>query len=97
MGPSPSDYDAGCAYASSFLNRRWERRMRCTKADSLDKKLQEKADDRNSPRSLTAAEKVALDAVRRRSDDEIDLSDPDAPEVNDWSGALRDLFANRPA
>jgi len=34
-------------------------------------------------------EKAALDALRGRSDDDVDLTDPDAPEVRDWSGAIR--------
>ena len=40
-------------------------------------------------RKLTAEEQAALDALRGRPDSEIDLTDPDAPEVRDWSGALR--------
>lgn len=40
-------------------------------------------------RNLSAEEKAALDAVRGRTDKEIDLTDPDAPEVRDWSGAVR--------
>ena len=40
-------------------------------------------------RKLTSEEQAALDALRGRPDSEIDLTDPDAPEVRDWSGALR--------
>ncbi|CAK0762511.1 BrnA antitoxin family protein [uncultured Gammaproteobacteria bacterium] len=38
-------------------------------------------------RELTAAERSALNAVASKSDGEIDTSD--APEVTDWSGAVR--------
>jgi len=40
-------------------------------------------------RKLTAEERAALDALRGRPDSEIDLTDPDAPEVRDWSDAVR--------
>jgi len=40
-------------------------------------------------RMLSIEERAALEAVRGRSDGEIDLTDPDAPEVKDWSGAVR--------
>jgi uncharacterized protein (DUF4415 family) len=40
-------------------------------------------------RKLTADEQTALDALRHRPDSEIDLTDPDAPEIGDWSGAVR--------
>ena len=33
-----------------------------------------------------------LKAVADMPDDAIDLSDPDAPEVRDWSGAVRGRF-----
>jgi hypothetical protein len=36
-------------------------------------------------RSLTPEEKAVLEALS----DDIDLTDPDAPEVRDWSGAVR--------
>jgi uncharacterized protein (DUF4415 family) len=38
-------------------------------------------------RKLTLQERAALDAVSAMSDDQVDLSD--APEVTDWSGAVR--------
>jgi uncharacterized protein (DUF4415 family) len=40
-------------------------------------------------RKLTVEEKAAVDALRDRPENEIDLTDPDAPEVKDWSGAVR--------
>jgi uncharacterized protein (DUF4415 family) len=40
-------------------------------------------------RKLTAEEQAALDALRELPDDDIDLTDADAPEVRDWSGAVR--------
>ena len=40
-------------------------------------------------RDLTVEEHAALDALRGRPESEIDLTDPDAPEVRDWSGAVR--------
>ena len=40
-----------------------------------------------SIRELTAEERSALNAVASKSDSEIDTSD--APEVTDWSGAVR--------
>jgi uncharacterized protein (DUF4415 family) len=40
-------------------------------------------------RKLTPEEKAALEALRGRPESEIDLGDPDAPEVRDWSGAIR--------
>ncbi|MDE1150073.1 MAG: BrnA antitoxin family protein [Azospirillaceae bacterium] len=45
-----------------------------------------------STRKLTAEEQAALDAVRDLPDSDIDLTDPDAPEVTDWSGAVRGLL-----
>jgi uncharacterized protein (DUF4415 family) len=33
--------------------------------------------------------RAALDAVRDLPDDQINLTDPDAPEVRDWSRAMR--------
>ena len=38
-------------------------------------------------KKLTAEQQTALNAIRNRQDSEIDLSD--APEVTDWSGAVR--------
>lgn len=43
-------------------------------------------------RKLTDEEKAALEELRGRPDAEIDLTDPDAPEVRDWSGAVRGAF-----
>jgi uncharacterized protein (DUF4415 family) len=43
-------------------------------------------------RKLTAEEQAALDAVAAMPDDAIDTSDPDAPEVQDWSKARRGIF-----
>lgn len=40
-------------------------------------------------RKITPEEQAALDALRGRPDNEIDLTDPDALEVRDWSGAVR--------
>jgi uncharacterized protein (DUF4415 family) len=40
-------------------------------------------------RNLTAEEKAALELLRERPDNEIDLTDPDAREVTDWSDAVR--------
>ncbi|GEO81427.1 hypothetical protein [Pararhodospirillum oryzae] len=40
-------------------------------------------------RDLTDEEKAALQAVADRPDSEIDLTDPDAPEVRNWSDAVR--------
>lgn len=40
-------------------------------------------------RKLTAEEKAEIDALRSRPDSEIDLTDPDAPEVTNWAGAVR--------
>lgn len=40
-------------------------------------------------RELTALEQEALTAVAAMADSEIDTSDPDAPEVKDWSAATR--------
>jgi uncharacterized protein (DUF4415 family) len=42
------------------------------------------------PRQLTEDERTALAAVAAMRDDEIDLRD--APEVKDWSGAVRGKF-----
>ena len=36
--------------------------------------------------------RARLHAVEALSDDHIDLSDPDAPEVRDWTGAVRGRF-----
>lgn len=38
---------------------------------------------------LSDDEIIALNALRDRLDHEIDFTDPDAPEVTDWSGARR--------
>jgi hypothetical protein len=43
-----------------------------------------------NPRKLTADERAALAAVAAIPDDEIDLSD--APEVQDWSDAVRGML-----
>lgn len=43
-------------------------------------------------RDLSAEETAALEAARLRPDDDIDLSDPDAPERVDWSGAARGVL-----
>ncbi|MDA8230076.1 MAG: BrnA antitoxin family protein [Magnetospirillum sp.] len=40
-------------------------------------------------RKLTNEEKAVLEALRGRPDSDIDRTDPDAPEVRDWSGAVR--------
>ncbi|MBF0373363.1 MAG: BrnA antitoxin family protein [Alphaproteobacteria bacterium] len=40
-------------------------------------------------RKLTAQEREALAVVAAMGDGEIDTSDPDAPEVRDWSKATR--------
>ncbi len=39
-------------------------------------------------RKLTTEEQNALAAVAGLTDDQIDTSDPDAPEVKDWSRAV---------
>jgi uncharacterized protein (DUF4415 family) len=41
-------------------------------------------------RKLTAEQQAALDGIRNRPDGEIDFSD--APEVTDWSGAVRGVM-----
>jgi len=43
-------------------------------------------------RTLTAEEKAELDALRGRPDREIDLTDPDSPEVTNWAGAIRGVL-----
>jgi uncharacterized protein (DUF4415 family) len=43
-------------------------------------------------RKLTAEENAALEMLRERPDDEIDLTDPDAHEITDWSGAVRGAY-----
>ncbi len=43
-------------------------------------------------RKLTAEENAALQMLRERPDDEIDLTDPDAHEITDWSGAVRGAY-----
>jgi uncharacterized protein (DUF4415 family) len=40
-------------------------------------------------RKLTVEENAALELLRERPDDEIDLTDPEAHEITDWSGAMR--------
>jgi uncharacterized protein (DUF4415 family) len=40
-------------------------------------------------RKLTAEEQAAIDALRDLPDSVIDLTDPDAPEVENWSDAVR--------
>jgi uncharacterized protein (DUF4415 family) len=40
-------------------------------------------------RKLSAEEQAALNALQDSPDSEIDLTDPDAPEVKDWTGAER--------
>jgi hypothetical protein len=41
----------------------------------------------------TEAERLArLRAIAAMPDEEIDLTDPDAPEVTDWTGAVRGRF-----
>jgi hypothetical protein len=45
------------------------------------------------PRHLAEDERIALDAVAAMRDDEIDLRD--APEVEEWSGAIRGKLAAR--
>ena len=40
-------------------------------------------------RGMTDHEMRALAAAKLRQDDQIDLTDPDAPEVKDWSKARR--------
>lgn len=44
------------------------------------------------PRNLTGPEKAALMAVKSLKDNQIDLADPDAPEVKDWSKAQRGVL-----
>ncbi len=44
-------------------------------------------------RTLTPDETQALAAARALGDADIDLTDRDAPEVLDWSGARRGLFS----
>jgi uncharacterized protein (DUF4415 family) len=51
----------------------------------------------SKPRAITAEELDPDSLARLRAaaalpDDQIDLSDPDAPEVRDWSGAVRGRF-----
>lgn len=43
-------------------------------------------------RSLTKSEKAALARVATLPDDQIDTTDPDAPERLDWTGAERGRF-----
>lgn len=40
-------------------------------------------------RKLTPEEEAALEALRGHPDSEIGLTDPETPEVRDWSGAVR--------
>jgi uncharacterized protein (DUF4415 family) len=40
-------------------------------------------------KKLSREAQAALDAVRDLPGDKINLMDPDAPEVRDWSGAVR--------
>jgi uncharacterized protein (DUF4415 family) len=40
-------------------------------------------------RKLTTEEQAALDALRDLPESDIDLTDPDAPEIKDWSEAVR--------
>jgi uncharacterized protein (DUF4415 family) len=43
-------------------------------------------------RKLTDDEKSALARVAELPDEDIDLTDPDAPEIVDWTGAERGKF-----
>ena len=43
-------------------------------------------------RKLTEVEKAALEAAKLHQDDQVDLTDPDAPEVRDWSKARRGVL-----
>nr|WP_294547079.1 BrnA antitoxin family protein [uncultured Rhodopila sp.] len=45
-----------------------------------------------TPEDLDPASLARLRAVASLPDDQINLSDPDAPEVLDWSGAVRGRF-----
>jgi uncharacterized protein (DUF4415 family) len=44
------------------------------------------------PESMSADMQALLQAAGDHSDDQIDLTDPDAPEAMDWSGAVRGKF-----
>lgn len=46
-------------------------------------------------RTLTAEEQAALDAVADLPDERINTTDPDAPEVKDWSRAQRGVMFQR--
>ena len=48
------------------------------------------------PAGMSPETLARLQAVADMPDDAIDLSDPDAPEVRDWTGAVRGRF-HRPA
>jgi len=41
---------------------------------------------------LTSEQQAQIDALAALPDDEIDLTDPDAPEALDWSGAKRGVL-----
>ena len=45
--------------------------------------------------ALTPAQRAAIEAAGRLLDSAIDLTDPDAPEVVDWSGAVRGRTASQ--
>ncbi|MFZ4411304.1 MAG: hypothetical protein ACOYOH_28450 [Paracraurococcus sp.] len=44
---------------------------------------------------LTETQRAAIEAAGRLPDSAIDVTDPDAPEVVDWSGAVRGRTASR--
>ncbi len=44
------------------------------------------------PQALDPASRRELHAIAALPDDQVDVSDPDAPETLDWSGAVRGRF-----
>ena len=44
------------------------------------------------PEELDPASRRELHAIAALRDDQVDVSDPDAPETLDWSGAVRGRF-----
>lgn len=51
-----------------------------------------KKESSKSPTVMSPGTLARLKAVADMPDDAIDLSDPDAPEVRDWTGAVRGRF-----
>ena len=47
---------------------------------------------KGNPAPLPPELKAELEALAARPDGEIDLTDPECPEVTDWSGAIRGAF-----